>query len=183
MKARNYVKSFLAVSLAVFIMAGCASLITVNDRALQVEDIINMANADVGAEVILRQIQVTRSRFELDTDQIIRLKKAGVDDKVIEAMVNTEQMTDHFDWEYGYSPYEYGQRFGSNWYPVSYHYPYVYPGIYPYMQPYGVYRRNDLLGRFYRYAPITRPYYWDYNKSWDSYFEPQELRRQEQEKE
>jgi len=171
MKAINMTALIIAGLLAVAAFGGCSLLSTVNERALTVDDVVEMACADVGSDVIRRQIEATRSRFELTAQDIIRLKKAGVEDSVLEAMIDTENMPDYFSWEFGYDPYEYGQRFGSHWYPVSYHYPYTYPMSYPYMYPYATYRRSDLLGRFYRYAPIVMPYHRDYSRSYDPYFD------------
>ena len=163
MNARIYTAVFLAVSLIVLVLTGCSSFIQINERAMLVEDIINMTEAGVGKDVIIRQIEVTRSRFELDADQIVMLKKAGVDDEVIEAMIETEAYPDYYNWEYGYSPYEYGSHYYNQWYPVSTHYPYIYQ----YMYPYTTYRRADFIGRFYRYAPITYPPYQIYNRRYD----------------
>ncbi len=168
-------KSMVTAVLAAAVLAvvGCSILQTGNERALTVDDVIGMAQADVGSQVIRRQIEVTRSRFELTAADIVRLKKAGVEDGIIESMINTEEMPNYFSWENTYDPYEFGQRFNTHWYPVSYNYPLVYPGVYPYMYPYGVYRRSDLLGRFHRYAPIVAPGPRDYSRSYDPYFDTQ----------
>ncbi|HUT64096.1 MAG TPA: hypothetical protein VMZ04_09080, partial [Anaerolineae bacterium] len=90
MRAKYYVAGLLVAGLFVLMISGCSSFLNVNERAMQYEDVINMTTAGVGPDVIKRQIAVTRSRFELSADQIIQLKKAGVDDKVIEAMIETE---------------------------------------------------------------------------------------------
>jgi len=127
MKATRYVKGLLAFSLVLIMVSGCSSFVNVNERAMNVEDIINMTKVGVGPDVITRQIEVTRSRFRLDAEQIIRLKEAGVDDKVLEAMIETEEYPAHFEWEYGYSPYEYWFNYYNQWYPVYHYYPYGYP--------------------------------------------------------
>ncbi len=127
--------------LAVAVMAGCSSISTVNPRALTVEDVAAMAEAGVGAGVIQRQIEATRSRFELTADDIIRLKRAGVADDVLTAMIGSGE-----------------ERQGSSavsvydsWYdPLS---P-AYMG--PYGSPYVVYRNPGLIGRFYSYYPLSR---------------------------
>jgi len=163
MRLGSYLKGLCVISLTVFLVSGCSSFLAVNERAMTIEDVINMTNAEVGADIITRQIEVTRSQFILDPDQIIQLKKAGVDDKVLEAMIETEEIPAHFNWEYGYSPNEYWFNYYNQWYPVYHYYPYNYPG-YNYSSsayPYSVFRRSGLVGRFYRYAPIYPPM-WDY---------------------
>jgi len=163
MKSGRYVSVIFAAVLAAALMAGCAAFDVGNPRALLVEEVIAMTEAGVGKDVIMRQIEVTRSRFELDARQIILLKKAGVDDDVLEAMINTEMYPNYYDREFGYSPYDYSFNYYNHWYPVSSHYPYIYH----YMYPYTSYRRADLIGRFYRYAPITAPPYVDYNRRYE----------------
>ena len=165
MKAWDYVKGLLTVSFALMVVSGCSSFLNINERAMTAGDVINMTKAGVGPDVITRQIEVTRSRFKLDTDQIIQLKEAGVDDKVLKAMIETEDYPGHIEGEFGYSPYEYWFNYYNQWYPVYHYYPYSYPSYYysPYAYPYSVYRRSDLIGRFYRYVPLYPPQ-WDYQR-------------------
>ena len=197
MRPGSYLKGLCVISLAVLLVSSCSSFFAVNERAMTVEDIINMTKAEVGADIITRQIEVTRSRFKLDPDQIIRLKKAGVDDKVLEAMIETEETPAHFDWEYGYSPNEYWFSYYNQWYPVYHYYPYGYPsygnlsygnlsayplgaGYSPYAYPYSVFRRSGLLGRFYRYVPIYPPR-WDYGlQRWTKPGEQDSLLKEEE---
>ncbi len=155
MKAVNLVKTILTAVLTVLAITGCSQFVTTSPRSMEVEDIINMTKAGVGSDVIKRQIEVTNSKFRLDADQIIQLKKNGVEDKILEVMIDSGDVPEHFDWEYGYgySPYDYWTNYYNNWYPTYSYYPYRYP--------YTVYRRSGLLGRFYRYAP-TYPSYGDY---------------------
>ncbi len=57
--------------------------------ALETGDVIRLARAKAGDEVIIAQIKATESRFTLTADEIIRLKKEGVSDAVIKAMIET----------------------------------------------------------------------------------------------
>ena len=90
------------------------------------------------------------------------LKNAGVDDDVIEYMIETEFIPEQFTWDYGRAPYDY-------WY---YHYNYAYYPSYDYYNPYSMYsnwgmpyyrspytvqRRRGLVGRYYDYYPVTPP--------------------------
>lgn len=159
MRAKHYVTVLLGTGLFILMISGCSSFMTINERAMQYEDVINMTKAGVGQDVIKRHIAVTRSRFELTTDQIIQLKEADVDDEVIEAMIETEELPEYYQYEYGYTPYEYWTNYYNQWYPVYHYYPQGFPAYnyYPYVYPYSVYRQSNLLGRFYRYAPLSPP--------------------------
>ena len=61
------------------------------DRAqqLSVEDVKKMSSAGLRDEVIIDQIYATRSVFHLSAQDIVDLKRAGVSQKVIDAMVRT----------------------------------------------------------------------------------------------
>lgn len=59
-------------------------------KAVTKEEIIKMSKAGIPDTVIIGKIQKSASIFKLEVADIIALKKAGVSDKVIEAMVNTE---------------------------------------------------------------------------------------------
>ena len=159
MKSTNHVKILAAVGMAIFLLSGC-SMVAINERAISVDDVIRMTEADVGSDVIIRQIEVTRTRFELTPNEIILLKKAGVEDKVLEVMVETEGYPQYYGDEFGYDPYDYSFQYYNHWYPVASHYPYIYH----YMYPYTSYRRADMIGRFYRYAPIQSPPYRIYDR-------------------
>ena len=56
---------------------------------LGIEDIKAMAKAGVSNEVIVSQIRNTHTVYHLSTADIIALKSAGVDEKVIDYMINT----------------------------------------------------------------------------------------------
>jgi len=124
MRAVKHVSMVTAAALALIFIAGCSALEIGNPRAITVQDVIDMTNAGVGKDVIIRHIEVTRSRFELSPQEIVRLKKAGVDDKVLEAMVETEAYPEYgYGYEFGYSPYDYSFNYYNHWYPVASHYP------------------------------------------------------------
>ena len=153
-------------ALVAMLLAGCAGLVEVGSRAISLQDVVDMTAAGVGGEVIIRQIEATHSKFKLTPQQIIQLKKSGVGDDVLEAMIESAAVPDHFDWEYGYNdsaypymyPYDtYINGFPNSWYPVNTHIPFSYGLGYPYT----VYRQRDVFGRFYKYGP---PPVWDYRE-------------------
>lgn len=148
----------VSVVAAVFVLAalaGCSSLINVNERALQIQDIIDMTAVGTGPDVIIRQIEVTGSRFQLTTDDIIALKNAKVDEAVIEAMITSDR-----NYRYGYPYPGYGSDYPYyDWAPVGSYSPYWH---YYYGPPATLYRRQGLIGRFYQYGPSPR---WDANRN------------------
>ena len=54
---------------------------------VSVDDVINMAKQNVGEEVLLAAVERSQSAYDLNTDQILKLKEAGVPEKVIAAML------------------------------------------------------------------------------------------------
>ena len=55
---------------------------------LTVNDVIQLSQASVGDDVIIKQIQKKGHRFDLSTSDILRLKDSGVSNQVIRAMVD-----------------------------------------------------------------------------------------------
>jgi hypothetical protein len=58
-------------------------------RALTVDDVLRLHYAGVGEDVILSEILVTDSVFDLDVDEILRLHEAGVSDRLVQFMIDT----------------------------------------------------------------------------------------------
>ena len=58
-------------------------------QQLTLDDVKEMSKNGLSDNVIIGQIQNTRSVFHLTSDQIIELKQAGVSEKVIEYMMQT----------------------------------------------------------------------------------------------
>lgn len=53
------------------------------------EDVVKLVGLDLGDDVVIAKIrQVSAVNFHLDTDDLSKLKKAGVDGKVIAAMLD-----------------------------------------------------------------------------------------------
>ena len=170
----------LIVGMVLLIISGCTSLMVYNERAISLDDVINLSKADAGSDVIISHIDATHSRFRLSPDDIVRLKNEGVTDDVIEYMIETEMTPERYSRDYSYSPYDYQEHyFNSYYYPIYdyyynpfsdyyYNYPYSYYN-YPvydynfggspyYRSPYVVRRRPGLVGRFYEYYPSVPLY-------------------------
>lgn len=150
MRALSKVFWMMTMGFILLITLGCSSLFytTLNERAMTLDDIINMSKAKVDSTVIKRQIEVTRSRFKLAPADIIRLKNEGVENNVIEYMIETDLTPGRYGWEYGYGPYygywPYSYWYGSYYYPGYRYYHYYSPRYSPYRRDY---YRGDRLRR------------------------------------
>jgi hypothetical protein len=148
----------ITAGLLLLLISGCSSLfLTFEDRSMTVDEIIELSKVKVGADVIIRQIETTHSKFRLDTADIIRLKNEGVEDDVIEYMIGTVFTPERFSWEYGYAPYDY-------WY-----YHYYYPSYYSFYDYYSYY--SPFWGglRGMPYYRTRSPYYYPVNVQTDYY--------------
>lgn len=156
MKKLSIVSGSVIAGFVLLVTLGCS--VFVNDRALDLQDIISMSKLDVGTEVIIRHILVTHSKFKLRLEDVIRLKQEGVDDRVILCMLETEMIPEKFSYEYRPAPYEIGYQYYGLYFPVyssselSGQYE---PGA-PYLRRYQSRIRRDrgLVGRFYRKYPL-----------------------------
>ena len=180
----------------IFIISGCSEFVTFGDRTMTIEDIIKISKTKLDSEIIIRQIEITHSKFKLETQDIIRLKNEGVEDDVIEYMIGTDFTPDRFSWEYGYTPYEYSYYyFNSFYYPYTYNTGSYYPNYddyyyrmhyYPYLFQSNIQelmQSGHRIGRYYyqpgysRYNPFYPPSGRDYfpgryHYRWDRYRKP-----------
>merc|ERR1711976_314902 len=63
-------------------------LLSTSAYCLDVDDVISLANANVGDDIIISVIAVSDEPIVLSPNDIIKLKRAGVSDKVIKTLVN-----------------------------------------------------------------------------------------------
>jgi hypothetical protein len=146
--------------------------------ALTKHDIIEMSQAKVGDDVIIKMIRTTDSYFRLRSRDVVELADSGVSDKVIEAMIRTpvpqaEPRTGYYYAPYYYPAYWWGAYpfyypwsfgFSVGYYAPDYHRTYVVPH-HVYRKPY--YRSGTPYssGRSYggnshgggRSVPLARP--------------------------
>ena len=69
----------------VLLFLSCAALFR-----LTKEDVVELSQAEVSDDVILRQIEASGTTFDLSSDDILKLKEAGVSDRTIQAMLQTK---------------------------------------------------------------------------------------------
>jgi len=70
-------------------MALAAAAIVGSARALEVEEVEKLSKAGVGEEVILEKMRADGTVYRLSTYEILKLKEAGVSDRVLRAMLAT----------------------------------------------------------------------------------------------
>ncbi len=116
-----------------FLVAGAAGLLITLANAppawsFNWKDIVQMHQDSISDELIIEKIQHSGKSFDLDAGDLRQLKEAGVSDRVISAMLRTEDQEegdDGYGYGYGYYPYHGyypGTRvyldlgFGSGWY-------------------------------------------------------------------
>lgn len=104
---------------------------------MSVDDVIDLLDAGVGEAVILDQMESQDARFQLTTDDLILLKRAGATDTLLQAMIAREaprgKQEYTQDWTRSY--YEpsgirvsvYYDPFGYHWYSWPYYFTYYYP--------------------------------------------------------
>jgi hypothetical protein len=83
------------------------------------QDVIALSQAKVGDDVIISQMKASGSHFQLSTQDILDLVNAGVSDKVIGAMIKSDESSRYAEGSGGYY-----------YYP-----PYYWYGGYPYLYP------------------------------------------------
>jgi hypothetical protein len=86
---------------------------------LSIEEIIAMAQDSVSDEVIISQIKSTGSTYRLNTRDILQLKKEGVSQNVIAAMIKAADDHKPAPRALAYYPV-YDPDFGYFWYPYYY---------------------------------------------------------------
>src|ERR1035437_5037102 len=55
---------------------------------MSVDDVIKLSKAGLSDDLIIQQIRKKGQRFDLSTDQLVRLKSASVSERVIQVMID-----------------------------------------------------------------------------------------------
>jgi hypothetical protein len=99
------------------LVAGCAT--TPRLPPLTQADIISMTKAGATDEDIIRRIDATRTVFVLSADDVVRLRKEGVSDRVVTYMLDTytraavaeeRRRSEYYNFHYGF-------YYGRPWHP------------------------------------------------------------------
>ena len=84
MKMMRVVVTLILVAAVSLSLPGATSLA---QEVLTNDSVIQMVKAGLPEAVVIAKIKSTSSKFDLKTDSLVSLKKAGISDKVLEAMV------------------------------------------------------------------------------------------------
>jgi hypothetical protein len=92
-----------------------------DSRTLAVDDVLRLHFAGVSDEVIISEIIVTNSVFQLDVDDILRLTEAGLSERLLKFMIDTglpdraaaEEVPEALPEEEGYAEDEYGETWAN----------------------------------------------------------------------
>ncbi len=139
-----------ALVLAAFLVGGCispyygqyerdeeAAADSLLAPPMSIDDVIALTKDSLSDAVIISQIKATRSYFSLTTEDILTLKKTGVSEKVISAMIKTGEQQPRYARRqrrysyyppYYYSPHYFGYPSYSSFYLGYGSYPYYYSG-------------------------------------------------------
>lgn len=74
---------------ALFLMVALFAAAPASAEELSVEEIVMLSEMKLGDEAIIAKIRAESARFDLSTDQMVELKRKGVSNAVIAAMVET----------------------------------------------------------------------------------------------
>jgi hypothetical protein len=123
--------------------------------AFGVKDVVQMHQDGIADSLIIMKILHSEKQFHLEADDMRDLKKAGVSDEVVSAMLATEGQKDggYESAPYGYAPYGYAP-YGYSYYPYYPYYPRVVVGL-----GFGYYGGYGHYGHYGHYAPYYRGYY------------------------
>jgi len=110
---------FLTVLISLLFFYSCATL-SYQYPPVTIEEIIRLSQENVPSEKIIEKIKRSRTAYRLSTDEIVEMKNAGVDSKVIDYMLKTyeeavrkdQELHDWTKWYYHsnhfyWSPYFY----------------------------------------------------------------------------
>lgn len=86
MKA-SMIRAFLILVLVVAVGLSLPGATSLAQEVLTNDSVIQMIKAGLPEAVVIAKIKSTATKFDLKTDSLVNLKKAGVSDKVLEAMV------------------------------------------------------------------------------------------------
>ena len=82
--------SFLSLYLILIVFCLASSVASAQEEAMTNEEVVSLATAGLNSSVIVNKIRTSKSNFDTSTDALIKLKKAGIGDDVINAMLEAK---------------------------------------------------------------------------------------------
>ena len=87
----KYIRNPIMVGIAIAVLGTALGHAEPQPLPKGVQDVIQLTQAGIGQDIILRQIKSTRSHYDLSVDQIIALKNLGVKEVVISALLSAPE--------------------------------------------------------------------------------------------
>lgn len=84
---------FLSILFVIAFSLGATAAVRAQDETMTNQEVISLTNAGLNKSVIVNKIRTSKSKFDLSTNALIELKKAGVDDDVVAAMLQAKTGT------------------------------------------------------------------------------------------
>ena len=81
--------AFLAFPLLMVFLAAPGVRAQGGEETLTNEDIVTMVKSGLSTIVVVNKIRTSKTRFNLTTNELIRLKQSGINDEIIQAMQGT----------------------------------------------------------------------------------------------
>ena len=110
----------LLLLLCIAVTSGCRYYQVQPADPLTLESIIQMSSEGKTPEEILKEIENSRTVYELMTEDILKLKEGGVDPVVIDHMLATHRQAMEsyyrYSYPYPYGPYYYHPYHHFSWY-------------------------------------------------------------------
>ncbi len=82
------IRVLLTFVLVVAVSLSLPGAISIAQEVLTNDSVVQMVKGGLPEAVVIAKIKSTPSKFDLKTDSLVNLKKAGVTDKILEAMVS-----------------------------------------------------------------------------------------------
>jgi hypothetical protein len=86
-------KVLVTFTLLLAIAAGSATIAKAQDETLSNQDVITMTKAGLDKMIIVGKVRTSKGKYDLSTNGLIELKKEGVDDLVVHAMLEANSGT------------------------------------------------------------------------------------------
>jgi hypothetical protein len=87
MKKSNFI--FVCLLLVAVCLAASSNTFA-QDEVMTNDEVISLAKAGLNSSIIVNKIRTSKSNFDLSTDALIKLKKAGVSDEIVNAMLEAK---------------------------------------------------------------------------------------------
>src|SRR5438128_2029964 len=88
-----FIRTVLAV--AALAMVIITPAVRAQTEVLTNDEVVAMLKAGLSPTVIVNKIRTSKTKFNLSTSELIRLKQAGLDDEILQAMQGTSETPDN----------------------------------------------------------------------------------------